>query len=140
MVGDDRSDCFRDSFIVCCFWLLVARASWASPGRIKTWFRGLVSFGWLWFFHYLFDDGVVAVGQSVATVIAVKGRGETTDIYALPYSPFMPVRLSRQDFYVLLAEMVLAVRGMLHYGRLIHTRSCLGSRKVFCVAGRGSSC
>ena len=83
MVGDDRSDCFGDSFIVCCFWLLVARASWALPGRVKTWFRGLVSFGWLWFFHYLFDDGVVAVGQSVATVIAVKGRGETTDIYAV---------------------------------------------------------
>ena len=96
---------------------LVAGPTWSSPNRVEAGFRWLVRGRRLGFFDKIFDETVIAVGQCVPALIAVEGWGEATDENALSYPSLMPIGLTGEDLDISFAEVVMRIRGVLHYSR-----------------------
>ena len=68
------------------------------------------------FFDDIANHSVVAVRKLVTALIAVKGGGNGPDGHALSDTAFKVSLFLREDFDVLGAEMVVAVRCVLHDG------------------------
>ena len=103
--------CFPSSLLGC----LVAGPTWSSPSRVEAGFR------WhgrrLRFFDKIFDVAVIAMGQRVPALIAVEGWGEAMDENALSYPSLMPIGLAGEDLNISFAEVMMRIRGVLHYSR-----------------------
>ena len=74
---------------------LSTRAARASFGGVEAGLVRMVGTRSLRFLDDLVYEAVIAVGEDVAAIIAVKGGGETTYVDALPDAAFVPVRFSR---------------------------------------------
>ena len=71
-------------------------------------------------FDDFLDEGVVAVGEGVAALIAVESGREGADINAFAYPSFMPIGIPGEHFYIIGAEVVLGLSSILHDGGFKH--------------------
>ena len=109
--------CFGVGFPNSLLGRLVAGPTWPSPSFIEAGFRWLVRGRRLRFFDKIFDEAVIAMGQRVPALIAVEGWGEATDENALSYPSLMPIGLVGEDLNTSFAEVMMRIRGVLHYSR-----------------------
>ena len=76
----------------------------------------------------------------MATLVAVEGWGEGTDVDALSNPSFVPSGFARQDLDVVFAEVMLSVGCVLHNGRLVDAWGRLGGGEMLGVARCCSAC